>query len=226
MESKLKEKTNTEETRSSDYDVENGINCCSEIASNDADLVKIHVNTETWKSHTLLIEGERIRVASSSTVRRHLEHAYLEVARSCSLAQLFQYEQDGECGHGSFGVFSGKAIKSGTQISGLIGIVTYAADNVNYRKSFSLFLEPNGEIRMFFGPLSFVNCSCVPNSKYARQKGKPVIIKLQTIRPVENREITVYYGNGFFRTKNSQFKCPSVDNHRRPTKILARFRTG
>ena len=165
MDPKIKQKTNNEEARARDFDVESRINCCMEIASIDADLVKIHVNTETSKSHTLLSEEKRIAVAPSSVARRHLEHAYLEVARSCSIAPLLlQYNHDSERGYGSFGVFSKKAIKSGTQISGLIGIVTYAPENVNYRNSFSVFLESNGEIRMFLGPLSFVNSSCVPLS--------------------------------------------------------------
>ena len=227
MDSKIKKKTNHEEARARDFDVESRINCCLEIASIDADLVKIHVNTETSKSHTLLSEEKRIAVAPSSMARRHLEHAYLEVAQSCSIAPLLlQYKHDGERGYGSFGVFSKKAIKSGTQISGLIGIVTYAPENANYRNSFSVFLESNGEIRMFLGPLSFVNSSCVPNSKYVRQRSKPGIIKLQTIRPVESlEEITVYYGNGYFGTGNKHCKCPFVDKHQRSTKIVARLRS-
>ena len=197
MDSKIKEKTNFKEARARDCDVENRINCCLENASIDADLVKIHVNTETLISHTLLGEEKRIAVAPSSMARRHLEHAYLEVAQSCSIAPLLlQYKHDGERGYGSFGVFSKKTINSGTQISGLVGIVIYAPENVNYRNSFSVFLKSNGEIRMFFGPLSFANSSFVLNSKYVRQRSKPGIIKLQTIRPVENlEEITVYYGN-------------------------------
>ena len=153
MDSKIKEKTNHEEARARDFDVESRINCCLEIASIDADLVKIHVNTETSKSHTLLSEEKRIAVAPSSMARRHLEHAYLEVAQSCSIAPLLlQYKHDGERGYGSFGVFSKKAIKSGTQISGLIGIVTYAPENVNYRNAFRCFWNLTEKFACFLDP--------------------------------------------------------------------------
>ena len=90
MDSKIQEKSNNEEARARDYDVESRINCCLEIASIDADLVKIHVNTETLKWHTLQSEEKHIPVAPSSRARRHLEHAYLELARSCSIAKLLQ----------------------------------------------------------------------------------------------------------------------------------------
>ena len=153
MDSKIKEKTNHEEARARDFDVESRSNCCLEIASIDADLVKIHVNTETSKSHTLLSEEKRIAVAPSSMARRHLEHAYLEVAQSCSIAPLLlQYKHDGERGYGSFGVFSKKAIKSGTQISGLIGIVTYAPENVNYRNAFRCFWNLTEKFACFLDP--------------------------------------------------------------------------
>ena len=110
MDTKIKEKTKNEEVRARNYDVKSRINCCLEIASIEADIVKIHVNTETSKSHTLLSEEKRVAVAPSSMARRHLEHAYLEVAQSCSIAPLLlQYKHDGERGSGSFGVFSKKA---------------------------------------------------------------------------------------------------------------------
>ena len=99
MDSKIKEKTNNEEAGARDYDSESCINCFLEIASIDADLVKIHVNTETSKSHTLLSEEKRIAVAPSSIACRHLGHTYLEVAQSCSIAPLLlQYKHDGERG--------------------------------------------------------------------------------------------------------------------------------
>ena len=140
MDTKLKEKTNNEEAKTRDYDVENRVNCCLEIVSFHASLGKIHVNTETLKSHTLLSEEKHkpvIPVAPSSMAPRHFEHSYLEVARYCWVAPLLlQYIHDSEHGYGSFGVFSKKAIKSGTQISGLISIVTYSPEKVDYRKSF------------------------------------------------------------------------------------------
>ena len=133
MDSIIKENTTDEEARARDYDVESRINCRLETASIDADLVKIHINTAILKSHTLLSEEKRIPVAPSSTPRRHLDHAYSKVARSCSIAPLLlRYKQDGERSYSSFSVFLKKTKKSGTQKSELIGIVTYAPENVKY----------------------------------------------------------------------------------------------
>ena len=124
-----------------------------EIASNDAVLVKIHVNTETSKSLTILSEEKRILVAPSSTALRQLEHAYLEVARACSTAPLLlQHKHDDERRYGCFGVFSKEVLKSRTQTSGLLGIVSNEPEDVKYGNSFSVFLESNGEVRIRFGP--------------------------------------------------------------------------
>ena len=105
--SKIIEKNNNEEARALDYDVESRINCCLEIESIDADLVKIQVNTETLNSHTLPSDEKRMPVAPSTMARRLVEHAYLEVARSCSIAPvLLQFKDNSERGYGSFGAFS------------------------------------------------------------------------------------------------------------------------
>ena len=109
MDSNRKENTNDEETGARDDDLGSRANCCFDIASIDADLLKIHVNTETLKSNRLLSEDERIPVACSSIARRSLKQAYLELARSYSIALLLlQYKHHIERGYGRFAVCSKK----------------------------------------------------------------------------------------------------------------------
>ena len=125
--------------------------------------MKIHVNTETLTSHTPLTEEKHIPVAPSSMACRHLKHAYLEVALSCSIAPLpLQYIHDGERVTAAL-VFSQNRNKVRDRNLLIDRHRDICPENVDSRISFGVFLESNGEIRIFLGPLSFANSSCVTN---------------------------------------------------------------
>ncbi|KAL7305545.1 hypothetical protein TKK_0002280 [Trichogramma kaykai] len=150
-------------------------------------------------------------ITKKTTIQYYFK-LYLRFFHPDSLVRLVtctEYSQDNFDG---VAVLAKKNIKASTVITELFGLhqnLTKEEENdiVEKQLGFSLVRTSRSRnTKLLLGSIAFVNHSCDANSQY-KYKSNHVIV-LQTIRDVlDNEELTVFYGDGYFGINNEDCEC-------------------
>lgn len=190
--------------------------CCLEVSSIDYELTESLIDREGAVSHKAITREAKKDVDPSSDLYVFMQGTYLTAAFGFDFVPVYdKYVYDKLRGYCGYTVVAKHDFARGAVLDGLVGIVAPMPNElVTAQNDFSVFLDDKGVQKLMSGPLSFVNHSCAPNSRYLTVKSKPAIHRLKSIKPIKKGDqIDVSYAWGYFGVNNIDCGCPHTDLH-------------
>ncbi|KAK7041040.1 hypothetical protein R3P38DRAFT_2512545, partial [Favolaschia claudopus] len=100
------------------------------------------------------------------------------------------------------------SIPRGTELDELFGVMSRDSPPSYDNTKLSQMKCKDGQIRILFGPLRFVNHSCKANTEFYHLNGNIKAQVLVTSRDIKKgEEITVNYGQAYFTNKSAECFC-------------------